>query len=74
VLSQWPTRSADIPTSFFIANLGCSVAHNVLFLQSSGHRQANQENALINPIDGVTNAQIMRLLATSPYLAVTRRI
>jgi len=62
------------PNSFFIANLGRSVAHKVLFLQSSGRDQAYQETASIDPVNSVTNAQIIRLLATSSSLVITRRV
>src|SRR5262249_15988986 len=62
------------PNRFFIANLGRSVAHNVLFLQSLGRDQAYQETAPSDPVDSVTNAQIIRLLATSSSLVFTRRV
>jgi len=54
-----PRDQQIFPSRFFIENLGRSVAHNVLFLQSSGRDQAYQETALIDPVNSVTNAQII---------------
>ena len=69
-----PRDQQIFPNSFFIANLGRSVAHNALLSQSSGRGRACQKKALIDSIDGITNAQIIRLLATSSSHVITRRV